>query len=83
MIAVVTKKISTFDCCESGGTSKDAPVMGAEQQPPVITKKKKIVIGKNIHSFEYDKEKQPRGGVAYDKAKETKALRILRFATSI
>lgn len=77
MIAVVTKKISIFDCCESGGTSKDAPVMGAEQQPPVI------VIGKNIHSFEYDKEKQPRGGVAYDKAKETKALRILRFATSI
>ena len=43
----------------------------------------KIVIGKNIHSFEYDKEKQPRGGVAYDKAKETKALRILRFAASI
>ena len=35
MIAVVTKKISTFNCCESGGTSKDAPVMGAEQQPPV------------------------------------------------
>lgn len=81
MIAVATKKISTFNCCESGGTSKDAPVMGAEQQPPVITKK--IVIGKNIHSFEYDKEKQPRGGVAYDKAKETKALRILRFAASI
>ena len=81
MIAVVTKKISTFTCCESGGTSKDAPVMGAERQPPVITKK--IVIGKNIHSFEYDKEKQPRGGVAYDKAKETKALRILRFAASI
>lgn len=75
MIAVVTKKISTFNCCESGGTSKDAPVMGAEQQPPVITKK--IVIGKNIHSFEYDKEKQPEGGVACDKAKETKALRIL------
>ena len=68
MIAVVTKKISTFNCCESGGTSKDAPVMGAERQPPVI---------------EYDKEKQPRGGVAYDKAKETKALRILRFAASI
>ena len=71
----MTKKISIFNCCESGGTSEDASVMGAEQQPPVITKK--IVIGKNVHSFEYDKEKQPEGGVAYDKAKETKTLRIL------
>lgn len=75
MIAVMTKKISIFNCCESGGTSEDASVMGAEQQPPVITKK--IVIGKNVHSFEYDKEKQPEGGVAHDKAKETKTLRIL------
>ena len=30
-----------------------------------------------IHSFEYDKEKQPERGVAYDKAKETAAQRIL------
>lgn len=34
-------------------------------------------MGKNIRSFEYDKEKQPEGGVAYDKAKETKAQRVL------
>ena len=26
----MTKKISTFNCCESGGTSEDASVMEAE-----------------------------------------------------
>lgn len=81
MIAVVTKKISTFNCCESGGHEQRCSCNGSGAT--ATSHYKKIVIGKNIHSFEYDKEKQPRGGVAYDKAKETKALRILRFAASI
>ena len=83
---MVTKKISTFNCCESGGTSEDAPVMGAEQQQladeicedcDTDAEKVQAIYGWIIHSFEYDKEKQPEGGVAYDKAKETKTLRIL------
>ena len=32
------RTISAFNCCESGGTSDDALVMRAEQQPPVIMK---------------------------------------------
>lgn len=32
------RTISAFNCCESGGTSEEAPVMGAEQQPPVTMK---------------------------------------------
>ena len=43
----------------------------------------KIVIGTIIHSFEYDlgfypRKTNPKGDVAYDKAKETKTFGVLR-----
>ena len=44
LVVVVTNQISTFNDCESGGTTVEAPVMRAEEQPPVIVIQ--LVIGR-------------------------------------
>ena len=44
LVAVVTNHISTFNGCESGGTTYEALVMRAEEQPPVIVIQ--LVIGR-------------------------------------
>jgi len=44
LVVVVTNHISTFNDCESGGTTVEALVMGAEEQPPVIVIQ--VVIGR-------------------------------------
>lgn len=46
--AVATKKISAFNCCESGGTSDEALVMRVEQQPPVIMKDSFIMVERRV-----------------------------------
>ena len=55
---VVAKHISTLNHCESSGTTCETLVTRAEEQPQVVNVG--IVIGKSVHSFEYDKEKQIR-----------------------
>ena len=54
----MTKHISTFNCRESSGTTYETFVMRAEEQPRVINIR--VIIGKQTHSFGYDKEKQIR-----------------------
>lgn len=44
LVVVVTNHISTFNDCESGGTTDETLVMRVEEQPPVIVIQ--VVIGR-------------------------------------